>query len=73
MKGKNEKRLRASESGRSRRVGRERESEGIFRGDRRDGVQCNLGAKDKATVVHVATVLRTLLTSRCGLLSPSLI
>lgn len=32
----------------------------IFRGgEHRDGMQCNLGAKDKATAVHVATVLRT--------------
>lgn len=28
-------------------------------GEHRDGMQCNLGAKDKATAVHVATVLRT--------------
>lgn len=34
------------------------EKTGIVRGECSGGMQCNLGAKGKATVVHVATVLR---------------
>ena len=46
---------------------------GLFRGECHGGMQCNLGAKVKATVVHAATVLRPPVTSECGALSPSLI
>lgn len=49
------------------------ESEGIVGGECSHDMQCNLGAKVKATDVHVATGLRPPVTSECGLLSPSLI
>lgn len=46
------------------------ESEGMVEGECGEGMQCNLGAKVKATVVHVATVLRPSVTSERGPLSP---
>ncbi len=56
-----------------RGLNEKRKSKGILRQECCDGTQCNHGAKTKATVVHVATVLRPLVTSEWGLLSPSLI
>lgn len=44
-----------------------------FVGGHKDGMQCSLGAKVKAAVVQVASVLRSPVTLRCGLLSPDLI
>lgn len=42
-------------------------------GGHKDGMQCSLGAKVKAAVVQMTSVLRTPVTFRRGLLSPDLI